>query len=77
MQDNNRIQLERVLTVDCGSGLSEKTLNNAIKLIRKKFDADKIYLKSQNHATDYYKREGKLSNQRELCKEIFLISKWS
>lgn len=42
MQDNNRVQLERVLTVDCGSSLSEKTLNNAIKLIRKKFDADKI-----------------------------------
>ncbi|EKB53736.1 hypothetical protein [Falseniella ignava] len=63
--------------IDYGSGLSEKTLNNAIKLIRKKFDADKIYLKTQYHANDYYKREGLLSNQRDLCKEILLMLKWS
>lgn len=61
------IQIGRVLTVEHGKGFGGKILKEAVSLIKKQMNSERIYLEAQCYAIGFYEKEG-----FKVCSEEFL-----
>lgn len=61
------VRMGRVLTVERGTGLGGKLLEEGIQEIRERFSPKRIYIEAQTYAVGFYKREG-----FAVCSEEFL-----
>ena len=61
------VRISRVLTVDRGTGLGGRLLQDGIRTARERLGAREIYVEAQSHAVGYYAREG-----FQICSEEFL-----
>ncbi len=66
-EEQNIVQIGRVLTVEHGKGLGGKLLHESINIVKEKLNASKIYIEAQCYAVGYYAREG-----FKVCSEEFL-----
>lgn len=57
-KDDETVQLGRVLTTEHGKGLGGELLQNAIEIVEKKLNPEKIYIEAQTYAIGFYEREG-------------------
>lgn len=67
MREEGCVQMGRVLTLEHGTGLGGKILQDGIAQIRERMHAEKIYIEAQCYAVGYYEREG-----FRVCSEEFL-----
>ena len=56
--DENTIQLGRVVTLNHGNGLGRKLMEKSIQLVKQKTKATKIFLEAQKYATGFYEKFG-------------------
>ena len=61
------VQMGRVLTLKHGTGLGKKILQEGIKIVETRMQAEKIYIEAQKYATGFYEQEG-----FEVCSAEFL-----
>lgn len=61
------IQIGRVLTVEHRKGFGGKILKEAVSLIKKQMNSERIYLEAQCYAIGFYEKEG-----FKVCSEEFL-----
>ena len=66
-EDMKVIQMGRVLTLKHGTGLGKRILQEGIKIVETKMQAEKIYIEAQKYAIGFYEQAG-----FEVCSEEFL-----
>ncbi len=67
LNDEDTMQIGRVLTVKRETGLGSEILKAGINEIRNNTDAKKIYLEAQSYATGFYEKDG-----FKVCSDEFL-----
>lgn len=67
LKEKGTYQMGRVLTLQHGNGLGGQLLQEALDVIRERFQPKRIYLEAQCYATGFYEREG-----FTICSEEFL-----
>ena len=65
--EDNVVQMGRVLSMEHGKGLGGIILKEGMRLVREKMNPKSIYIEAQCYATGFYEREG-----FAICSEEFL-----
>ena len=66
-RDDRIVQIGRVLTLQHGTGLGGKLLNEGISQVKKRMKPEQLYIDAQCYAIGYYERVG-----FKVCSEEFL-----
>ena len=66
-RDDNVVQIGRVLTIQHGTGLGGRLLNEGISQIKERMNPKQLYIEAQSYAIGYYERVG-----FKVCSEEFL-----
>jgi ElaA protein len=66
-RDDNVVQIGRVLTIQHGTGLGGRLLNEGISQIKERMNPKQLYIEAQCYAIGYYERVG-----FKVCSEEFL-----
>lgn len=56
--EDNTIQVGRVLTLEHGTGLGKKLIEESIQIIKDKTNANKIFMEAQKYAIGFYEKFG-------------------